>query len=325
MDKCIAQETKVSAPLANREGLGESTRWGIIYSPKSGVLNTHKRWEKIRNYLNERGVEYDFVQSDGPGSEERLGAMLAKNGYKTIIIVGGDGALNGAISGALSAYPEAHNDIVFGVIPNGHGNDYARFWDIPEDDPLKAVDVLVRRRTRRVDLGVLRQENFERYFLNCLNIGVAASIVNIKHKTYRFWGLSSLSYLSSFFLMLFHRMEHNARFVVNHETLEGSFMNICIGNAHGYGLTPNAVPYNGMLDVTTVSHPAITQLMAGMYMLVTGRLLSHRNVRPYRSRQRITIEEIGSACVSLDGQVFPEAATPMQVTVRQESLNFIIP
>ena len=325
MDKCIAQETKVSAPLANREGLGESPRWGIIYSPKSGVLNTHKRWEKIRNYLNERGVEYDFVQSDGPGSEERLGAMLAKNGYKTIIIVGGDGALNGAISGALSAYPEAHNDIVYGVIPNGHGNDYARFWDIPEDDPLKAVDVLIRRRTRRVDLGVLRQENFERYFLNCLNIGVAASIVNIKHKTYRFWGLSSLSYLSSFFLMLFHRMEHNARFVVNHETLEGSFMNICIGNAHGYGLTPNAVPYNGMLDVTTVSHPAITQLMAGMYMLVTGRLLSHRNVRPYRSRQRITIEEIGSACVSLDGQVFPEAATPMQVTVRQESLNFIIP
>ncbi|MBO4612239.1 MAG: lipid kinase [Bacteroidaceae bacterium] len=300
-------------------------RWGIIYSPKSGVLHTHKRWEKIRRRLNEREVEYDFVQSEGKGSEERLGKMLAQNGYKTIIVVGGDGALNRVINGALSASPDAHENIVFGVIPNGHGNDYARFWDMDEDDPLKAVDVLIRRRIRRVDLGVLHQENGERYFLNCVNVGVAASIVNIKHKTYRFWGLSSLSYLSSFFLMLFHRMEHESRFIVNHETLEGSFMNICIGNARGYGLTPNAVPYNGMLDVTTVSHPAISQLLAGMYMLVTGRILGHRNVRPYRTRQRITIENIGSACVSLDGQVFPEAAAPMQVSVQQERLNFIIP
>lgn len=302
-----------------------SPRWGIIYSPKSGVLHTHKRWEKIRKYLNEKGIEYDFVQSEDEGSEERLGAMLAKNGYTTIIIVGGDGALNRVVNGALSVDANLASSITFGIIPNGHGNDYARFWGIDEDDATKAVDILIRRRTRRVDLGVLRQESTERYFLNCLNIGVGASIVNIKHKTYRFWGLSSLSYLSSFFLMLFHRMEHHARLTVNHETLEGSFMNICIGNARGYGLTPNAVPYNGMLDVTTVSHPAISQLVAGMYMLVTGRFLGHRNVRPYRTRQRITIDDIASACVSLDGQVFTEAATPMQVTVRQECLNFIIP
>ena len=330
MNKEYAQAVEVFPPLPARESpQGESPRWGIIYSPKTGVLHSHKKWEKIRRKLNEEGIEYDFVQSESNGSEERLGAMLAKNGYKTIVVVGGDGALNRAVQGALTALPEAAakgtNDITFGVIPNGHGNDYARFWDIPEDDPLKAVDVLIRRRIRKVDVGVLREGDREHFFLNCMNVGVAASIVNIKHKTYRFWGLSSLSYLSSFFLMLFHRMEHRARLIVNHETLEGSFMNICVGNAHGYGLTPNAVPYNGMLDVTTVSHPAISQLLAGMYMLVTGRFLSHRNVRPYRSRQRITFDQIGSACVSIDGQVLPHPTLPMQVTVRQEWIRFIIP
>lgn len=325
MDKNFTQGLKVSAPLAHREGQGESRRWGIIYSPKSGVTRTHKRWEKIRRYLNEKGVEYDFVQSEGNGSEERLGTMLANNGYKTIIVVGGDGALNSAISGAVSAYPEAHNEIVFGVIPNGHGNDYSHFWDISEEDPLKAVDVLIKGRERKVDVGILREGENEHIFLNCINVGLAASIINIKHKTYRFWGLSSLSYLSSFFLMLFHRMEHKASFVVNHEMLEGSFMNICIGNCRGYGLTPNAVPYNGMLDVTTLSHPAVSQLVAGMYMLVTGRILSHRNVRPYRSRQKIKFEDIGSACVSIDGQVIPHPILPMEVAVRQEWLRFLIP
>ncbi len=300
-------------------------RWGIIYSPKSGVLHTHRQWEKIRNYLNEKGVEYDFVQCEGLGSESRLAAMLAKNGYKTIIIVGGDGALNRTVQGALSAGPEMSSELTFGIIPNGHGNDYAKFWGLDEDEPLKAVDVLLRRRIRKVDLGILREGDNEHYFLNGVNVGLAASIVDIKHKTYRFWGLSSLSYLSSFFLMLFHRMEHRVSMTINHEHIDDQFMNICIGNAHAYGLTPNGVPYNGMLDVTTISHPAISQLVAGMYMLVTGRFLTHRNVRPYRSRQRIHFQDIGKSQVSLDGQVLSEIQLPFEVSVRQECINFIIP
>lgn len=302
--------------------LDTQERWGIIYS---GVLRTHKRWEKIRRYLKEQHIEYDFIQSEGRGSEERLGAMLAKNGYNTIIIVGGDGALNRTLQGVLSTGPEIAKSVTFGIIPNGHGNDYAKFWGIDEDDPIEAVDTIIRRRTRQVDVGILIENGHTHYFLNCLNIGLVASIMNIRHKTYRFWGLSSLSYLSSFLIMLFHRMEHKARFIVNHETIDGHFMNICVGNAHAYGLTPNAVPYNGMLDVTTVSHPAISQLVAGMYMLLTGKFLTHRNVRPYRSRQRIRIEEIGRSCVSVDGQVLNNVKCPMEVNVKQEFVNFIIP
>lgn len=300
-------------------------RWGIIYSPKSGVMRTHKRWEKIREQLNDRGIEYDFVQSEGGGSEGRLAAMLAKNGYTTLVVVGGDGALNRVIQGVFDLDPELRRTITFGIIPNGHGNDYARFWGLDEDNPTEAVDVLLRRRIRRVDLGILHEGGREHYFLNCMNVGLAASIMNIRHKTYRFWGMSAMSYLSSFFIMLFHRMEHRMKLTVNHETIEHSLMNVCIGNAHGYGLTPNAVPYNGMLDVTTISHPAVSQLLAGMYMLLTGKFLTHRNVRPYRSRQRIQFHEIGRSRVSLDGQVLGEVQMPMEVSVRQEWVNFIIP
>lgn len=325
MENNTMKEASVDTPLSNKEGTEVSSRWGIIYSPKSGVLRTHKRWEKIRRYLNEQGIEYDFVQSEGNGSEERLGAMLAKNGYTTIVVVGGDGALNRTLQGILSVEPDIWKGITLAIIPNGHGNDYAKFWEIDEDDPIAAVDVVIRRRVRKVDLGILTSNEQKYFFLNCLNVGLVASIMDIKHKTYRFWGMSSLSYLSSFLIMLFHRMEHKARFSVNHETIEGHFMNICIGNAHAYGLTPNAVPYNGMLDVTTVSHPAVSQLVAGMYMLVTGKFLTHRNVRPYRSRQKIHFEEIGKSRVSLDGQVIPNLQSPFDVVVRQEQINFIIP
>ena len=77
----------------------EPSRWGIIYCPKDGVRHIHKEWEAIRSYLTEKGVLYDFVQSEGPKSVERLAAMLASNGYTTIVIVGGDAALNRALNG----------------------------------------------------------------------------------------------------------------------------------------------------------------------------------------------------------------------------------
>lgn len=300
-------------------------RWGIIYSPKSGILRTHRQWEKIRACLNAKGVEYDFVQSENHKSEGRLAAMLAQNGYKTIIIVGGDGALNRAVNGIFSADPDLCRTITFGIIPNGRGNDYAHFWGLSGDNVSETVDVLIRRRIRAVDLGILREGGKEHCFFNCLNVGLAASIMNIRRKTYRFWGLSSLSYLSSIFILLFHRMEHPIKFTVNRETVNRSLMNVCIGNAHAYGLTPNAVPYNGMLDVTTISHPAISQLIAGMYMLITGKFLTHRNVRPYRSRQKIVFENIGHSPVSLDGQILSEVRLPMEISVRQEWTNFIIP
>ena len=42
----------------------ETTRWGILYCPKTGVANKLKRWEKIKAVLDQRGVNYDVVHSE---------------------------------------------------------------------------------------------------------------------------------------------------------------------------------------------------------------------------------------------------------------------
>lgn len=62
-------------------------------------------------------------------------------------------------------------------------------------------------------------------------------------------------------------------------------MTVCIGNSTGYGQTPNAVPYNGLLDVSVVYHPEMTQLFEGFYLFVRGKFLNHRSVHPYRTKK----------------------------------------
>jgi len=100
-------------------------------------------------------------------------------------------------------------------------------------------------------------------------------------------------------------------------------MSLCIGSAHAYGQTPSAVPYNGMLDVTLVSKPAIFQLFHGLWLLFTGRFLSHRGVSVWRTRH-IEITSAGRAMLSLDGRVYHKAVEKADITILPEEIEFLI-
>ena len=137
----------------------ETTRWAILYCPKTGIFNSCKRWEKIQKVLDERNVLYDFVQSETADSVERLVKMMIQNGYKTIVIVGGDSALNDAVNCLMMEEKAVRDEIALGVIPNGVLNDFAKFWDFDDDKIEQTIDWLIKRRVRKIDLGCIRYIN----------------------------------------------------------------------------------------------------------------------------------------------------------------------
>jgi diacylglycerol kinase family enzyme len=306
-----------------------STRWGILYCPKTGLLGKSKQGERIQRALDNRKVDYDFVQSETSGSVERLVRMMISNGYKTIIITGGDSALNDAANCLMQEEKSVRDEIALGVIPNGVMNDFARFWDFDEDHVEQTIDWLLLHRTRKIDLGCIRYVNAKgekchRYFLNCLNIGMTADIMNLRRQTRRLFGSRTLSFVSSLFVMFFHRMEYKMKLRINSDTIDRKVMTVCIGNATGYGQTPNAVPYNGMLDVSVVYHPEVVQLIEGLWLLITGRFLNHRSVHPYRTTE-VRVDEALHALVGIDGRLMKTPVGAFKVDVEQEVINFLIP
>ena len=307
----------------------ETTRWGILYCPKTGFSSSQKRWNKIEAALHERGVVYDMVQSENADSVERLMTMLINNGYKTIVVVGGDSALNDAVNCLMKEEKRVRDEIALGVIPNGVMNDFARFWGFVEDDIEQTVGWLAERRIRRIDLGCVRstnsnQEHCHRYFLNCLNIGMTADIMNLRRQTRRLFGSRTLSFISSLFVMLFHRMEYKMKLRINSDVIDRKVMTVCIGSGPGYGQTPNAVPYNGMLDVSVVYHPEVVQLIEGLWLLITGCFLNHRNVHPFRTTE-VFVDEARKAMVGVDGRLMKTPVGAFRVNIEQEVINFLIP
>lgn len=65
--------------------------------------------------MEERKVQFDYVQSEGFGSIERLARTMANNGYRTIVVVGGDGAINEAVNGIMHSEVEDKRDIALGL------------------------------------------------------------------------------------------------------------------------------------------------------------------------------------------------------------------
>ena len=303
--------------------------WGVIYCPKEGSPRTHKRWNKIRHYLEWQGVAFDYVQSEGAGSVERLASMMTRAGYGTIIIVGGDAALNHALCGIMSSESPTGRHPAIGVIPNGFGNDFAKYWGFSVDDYKSTINSLLHRRTRKVDVGTVNiqridQGNEQLFFLNCLNLGIASSITKLKRKTSSLLGLKTLSYFISALLLLFQRTNFKFSFSMSGENIDSQAMSICIGSAHGYGQTPSAVPYNGMLDITLVSPPPLLHIFHGLWLLFTGRFLSHRGVRVWRT-QHLKFTGTSRALLSIDGRVYHHQVETLDIHILPEEIDFLIP
>lgn len=309
----------------------ENNRWGILLCPKGGLLNSmHRRWQRIEKALNAQHVQYDMVQSESMGSVERLVKMMINNGYKTIVIVGGDSALNDAVNCLMQVDKSVRDTISLGVIPNGMMNDFARFWEVEEGDIEHNVAALKRHRIRKIDLGCIRYTNRKgekcrRYFLNCVNVGFIAAIMNLRRQTHHIFGSRALSFLFSFILLIFQRLDYAMHIHINSDDIKRKVMTVCVGNATGYGQTPNAVPYNGLLDVSVVYHPQMTQLFEGIYLFVKGKFLNHRSVHPYRT-QEVEFLKADHALVGVDGRMISGSPVgPFKITVDQEVVNWILP
>lgn len=299
-------------------------RWGIIYMPMIGALRPMKRWKEIREYIEEKNVEYDFFCADTANSIECRALKYANEGYDTIVVIGGDGALLDALNGLMASCRAG--EVALGLVPNGIANDFAQYWGLSVGDYRMAVDNIIAGRVRKVDVGCCSYYvdgvEAKRFFLNVLNVGMSANIVALANKKSTIFA-KIIYRIRALLHLLFRRQNFNMRFRLNNQLVEKKFMMLCIGNSTGYGMTPSAVPYNGWLDVSAIKMSPFMGVLKGLQMVLRRRILNFELVEPYRTMD-IEIESVGGANLGIDGRPFVPTF-PLQVSVAPEKLNLIIP
>jgi diacylglycerol kinase family enzyme len=77
----------------------ETEKWGVIANPKSGSRRFFRRKISIEERLRRAGFEITFVFSEYPGHAKELASGFMEDGYRKLIIVGGDGTISEVIDG----------------------------------------------------------------------------------------------------------------------------------------------------------------------------------------------------------------------------------
>ncbi len=133
-----------------------------IFNPAANAGRAKKLKDKIFKTLNDYEIAGEFLETLKPGDGYNLAKEAKENGIKTVVVIGGDGTVNEIAQNLINT------DIALGIIPTGENNIFAKLLGI--ENWKKAIEILLPRKLKEINVGKVKTENNERYFCAYLKI-----------------------------------------------------------------------------------------------------------------------------------------------------------
>jgi YegS/Rv2252/BmrU family lipid kinase len=166
-----------------------------IVNPAAGGGRSAKLAGPAIARLRESGLHVDVIASAGPGHAADLAREAYTQGYRRFIAVGGDGTAHEILNGIFS-HADRNARISLGFLPLGTGNSFLR--DFTQDGAEAALQALIQKRTRPVDLLRLTHSKGEIYAFNLLSVGFTADVATLTNRYFK--PLGPLGYLLGVFV-----------------------------------------------------------------------------------------------------------------------------
>lgn len=219
----------------------------LVANPSSGRGRVAKLLPGIQAALAAEGIDARIHLSRDP-EDLRAAVRGARDaGDPRVIVCGGDGTLH------LAAQELVGGDTALGIVPAGTGDDNARTLHIPRSDVAAATRLAATGPVSRIDVGrVTSVDGTERVFLGVMSSGFD-SLVNERANVMT-WPNGNARYVVAILgeLRTFRPVPYRA--LVDGRPVTGEAMLVAVGNGVSYGggmrVCPDAVPDDGMLDVT---------------------------------------------------------------------------
>lgn len=304
-----------------------SDRWFAVVNPNSGSGKGKKDWKRIAGVLERNGIDYRMKLTEYRGHAINITKDLIGEGYRKFISVGGDGTLNEIVNGIFDQDHCLTTDCTIGQIPVGTGNDWGRMFGIPMVYE-GAARVLKEERTMKHDIGYVDYYNDNkkerRYFINIAGLGFETLVVK-KTNSYKDKGKSNKAiYFWNIISSLTSYKYLDANIFIEGRSIQNRVFSINVGNGRfsggGMRQTPEALPYDGLLDVTVIREIGRIEVIRSLKLLYDGTLLSHPQIDGYRcSSFRVTTGT--PAFIEADGELL--GFTPAEFGIIPASVNIV--
>ena len=225
----------------------------LIFNPYAGKGSVRSSAEKIHNALLKAGIDTEVRITTGPMNAAELAEAAAKEGAERVFITGGDGSINEAVNGLVSARKQGFSGTALGLIPNGRGNDFCAAIGMPLHLE-QTTAVLAQDCRLRCDIGAAGDGTFERYFINGSGFGIESAI-NYYAGLSRLKG--KISYIYGIGKSILHDLVvQEAQLTIDGKETSYPFVMFAAMNGRqeggGFRLAPDFKLNDGLLDICMV-------------------------------------------------------------------------
>ena len=304
--------------------------WAIIINPKSGKKKFRQQRKYLFLTLKHSGILFDYRETKFVGHATKIAKLFAEKKYMNFLVLGGDGTISEVINGIFSADIEHTRSIKIALIPKGTGNDWGRFWGLTHDYN-HSIDVFLEGYTQSIDIGKveyeLEGEKQTHFFINSIGLGLDAAVVKITCTLKKYLGSHSFLYTIALLGAVFTYRAHRVKIRYNELNLEESMFTMDIGNGcySGGGMkqTPNALPYDGLLDVMLVKKPTFFDIIGGLRRLFNGKLQEHPVIESFQTKKLI-VQCHKDALMEADG-IIVNGSSPFTISIIPNAIQMIVP
>jgi diacylglycerol kinase (ATP) len=273
----------------------------------------------INARLRELVADLDITLTTGEDDVLRAATRAASEQCDLLFVAGGDGTINAAVR-AVALVPGALERLVFGIIPTGTGNDFAKAVGLGEDAEA-ALEVLVQGNVVDVDLGVLNGRTFFNISAGGFVADVSATLTEeLKDAA------GKLAYVIGGARVLFGREPFSTTYRIGGQepgpAVDLQMFAICnarfIGG--GYPIAPAAVIDDGLLDVFMVQRTPVIEFVGLLQKIAAGQHAGDERILHFRTGE-LDLAFDRDVNVNTDGEVLQ--ARQCEYRVRHRAARFL--
>ena len=281
----------------------------LIANPGSGdPLEAATRLEQVTRCLLDLGVNVDVALAHPVKEAVAIAKKAVKNGYSTVIAMGGDGTISAVIRGIVGS------KVHLGIIAGGTENDIATSLGIPEDIN-EACKLIASDHTRDLDLAQISTKEKKKFvFFMVTTIGLTTTLYpDIKDVPHG--DLSNIKDAVMNFLQakpnpkVFLTLDDESRIEV--ETMLVTITNTPVIGAKNL-VAPDASTEDGLLDIAVYPDFTKAELLAYFAKTAQQRETPDGKIQRYRAR-KIKIKTEPKLEIAAEGILLGEGKAKIKV------------
>ena len=304
-------------------------KWFVIVNPVAGGGRGLDHFPQISRLMREAGIHAEPVFTEHHRHAVELTVSAVNEGYRHIIVVGGDGTLHEVVNGLFIQQAVRPDEVLLAVVAVGTGNDWVRSFG-SSNRYQDAIRNIVEGEAFLQDVGVVSYEESlyrqTRYVANVAGVGFDAHVIrliqNQEQRGFRRAWHYTLTLLRSFF----GYKPTGIKIWVDDKRIFNSLLfsialGICKYNGGGIQQLPDAVADDGLWDLTLVKPLHFWHVLFRLRYLYNGGIYRIGHVLHARG-SKVRIESSPEVQLEADGELLGH--TPLEFSVLPRAIRVVV-